>query len=48
MDGDDVALPERLAAQVDALADSALAACGGRVSYFPEECETVPAATSAG
>jgi glycosyltransferase involved in cell wall biosynthesis len=37
MDGDDVALPERLAAQVDALADGALAACGGRVSYFPEE-----------
>jgi GT2 family glycosyltransferase len=37
MDGDDVALPGRLEAQVDALADGALAACGGRVAYFPEE-----------
>jgi glycosyltransferase involved in cell wall biosynthesis len=37
MDGDDVALPGRLEAQVDALADPALAACGGRVSYFPDE-----------
>jgi glycosyltransferase involved in cell wall biosynthesis len=36
MDGDDVALPERLAAQVEALADEELVACGGRVSYFPE------------
>ena len=36
MDGDDVALPERLEAQVDALADPELAACGGRVAYFPE------------
>jgi GT2 family glycosyltransferase len=36
MDGDDVALPERLEAQVEALAES-LAACGGRISYFPEE-----------
>ena len=30
------ALPERLEAQVEALAES-LAACGGRISYFPEE-----------
>ena len=37
MDGDDVSLPERLEAQVEALADPDLAACGGRVSYFPEE-----------
>jgi glycosyltransferase involved in cell wall biosynthesis len=37
MDGDDVALPERLAAQEEALADRGLAACGGRISYFPEE-----------
>lgn len=36
MDGDDVALPERLEAQVEAFADPELAACGGRVSYFPE------------
>jgi GT2 family glycosyltransferase len=37
LDGDDVALPERLEAQVEALADPGLAACGGRVSYFPDE-----------
>jgi GT2 family glycosyltransferase len=37
MDGDDIALPRRLEAQVEALADPGLAACGGRVSYFPEE-----------
>jgi glycosyltransferase involved in cell wall biosynthesis len=37
MDGDDLALPGRLEAQVEALADGGLAACGGRVSYFPEE-----------
>jgi glycosyltransferase involved in cell wall biosynthesis len=37
MDGDDVALPERLEAQVEALADPGLAACGGRVTYFPAE-----------
>ena len=37
MDGDDVALPGRLEAQVEALADPGLAACGGRVSYFPDE-----------
>ena len=33
MDGDDVALPERLELQVDAL--GTLDACGGRVEYFP-------------
>jgi glycosyltransferase involved in cell wall biosynthesis len=37
MDGDDVAFPARLEAQVEALGDPDLAACGGRVSYFPEE-----------
>jgi GT2 family glycosyltransferase len=37
MDGDDVAFPERLEAQVEAFADPDLAACGGRVSYFPVE-----------
>jgi hypothetical protein len=37
MDGDDLALPERLEAQLDALADPGLDACGGRVSYFPDE-----------
>jgi glycosyltransferase involved in cell wall biosynthesis len=37
MDGDDVVLPERLEAQVEALADGGLAACGGRVAYFPDE-----------
>jgi glycosyltransferase involved in cell wall biosynthesis len=38
MDGDDVALPRRLEVQVAALeADERLAACGGGISYFPEE-----------
>jgi glycosyltransferase involved in cell wall biosynthesis len=38
MDGDDVALSHRLEIQVAALeADERLAACGGRISYFPEE-----------
>jgi GT2 family glycosyltransferase len=37
MDGDDVALPERLEAQVAALAGEELAACGGGIAYFPEE-----------
>jgi glycosyltransferase involved in cell wall biosynthesis len=37
MDGDDVALPERLQAQVAALEADGLVACGGRVAYFPEE-----------
>jgi len=36
MDGDDVALPGRLDAQVEALGDAELAACGGRISYFPD------------
>jgi hypothetical protein len=38
MDADDVALPERLAVQVEALdADPFLVACGGRVELFPRE-----------
>jgi Glycosyl transferase family 2/CoA binding domain len=38
MDGDDVALPHRLEVQVRALeADERLAACGGGISYFPDE-----------
>ena len=37
MDADDVALPGRLEAQADALAAGDLAACGGRVEYFPRE-----------
>jgi glycosyltransferase involved in cell wall biosynthesis len=37
MDGDDIALPERLELQVAALEAEGLAACGGGVSYFPEE-----------
>jgi glycosyltransferase involved in cell wall biosynthesis len=37
MDGDDVALPHRLAAQVEALEAERLEACGGGVAYFPEE-----------
>jgi glycosyltransferase involved in cell wall biosynthesis len=38
MDGDDVALPHRLEVQVAALeGDERLAACGGGISYFPEE-----------
>lgn len=36
MDGDDVALPERLEAQVEALESEGLAACGGGIAYFPE------------
>jgi glycosyltransferase involved in cell wall biosynthesis len=37
MDGDDVALPERLALQVEALEADGLDACGGGITYFPEE-----------
>lgn len=38
MDGDDVALPHRLEIQVAALdADARLGACGGGISYFPED-----------
>ena len=37
MDGDDVALPGRLELQVAALRSEGLAACGGGVSYFPED-----------
>ena len=37
MDGDDVALPERFEAQVAALEDPELSACGGRIAYFPRE-----------
>jgi len=35
LNADDVALPGRLAAQVGALAEEGLDACGGRVEYFP-------------
>ncbi|HEU4449880.1 MAG TPA: glycosyltransferase [Gaiellaceae bacterium] len=35
LDGDDVALPGRLAAQVEALEEEGLTACGGRVESFP-------------
>jgi hypothetical protein len=37
MDGDDVALPERLGLQVAALESEGLDAVGGAVVYFPEE-----------
>ena len=38
MDGDDAALPRRLELQVAALeADNRLAACGGGITYFPDE-----------
>ncbi|HEY7197850.1 MAG TPA: glycosyltransferase [Gaiellaceae bacterium] len=37
MDGDDVALPERLALQVEALEVEGLDAAGGGIAYFPEE-----------
>jgi glycosyltransferase involved in cell wall biosynthesis len=37
MDGDDVALPQRLAVQVNALETEGLAACGGGIRYFAEE-----------
>ncbi len=36
MDADDVALPERLELQVEAIEGEGLAAVGGRVEYFPE------------
>jgi glycosyltransferase involved in cell wall biosynthesis len=36
MDADDLALPERLELQVDAIEAEGLAAVGGRVEYFPE------------
>jgi len=36
MDGDDLALPERLELQVAALEEEGLAAVGGQVEYFPE------------
>jgi glycosyltransferase involved in cell wall biosynthesis len=36
MDGDDVALPERLSVQLDALEVERLDACGTGVAYFPE------------
>jgi GT2 family glycosyltransferase len=35
MDGDDIALPERLECQVATLERDGLAACGGGISYFP-------------
>ena len=37
MDGDDVALPHRLALQVEALESDRLEACGGGIEYFPHE-----------
>jgi glycosyltransferase involved in cell wall biosynthesis len=37
MDGDDVAEPERLEAQVEALEEEGLDAVGGHVRYFPSE-----------
>jgi glycosyltransferase involved in cell wall biosynthesis len=37
MDGDDVALPERLELQVAVLEAEGLAACGGGIEYFPAE-----------
>jgi glycosyltransferase involved in cell wall biosynthesis len=36
MDGDDVATPERLAGQLEALESEGLDACGGRIEYFGE------------
>ena len=36
MDGDDVALPHRLAVQVEALESETLDACGGGIEYFPD------------
>jgi glycosyltransferase involved in cell wall biosynthesis len=38
MDADDICVPRRLEAQLEALAaDPSLAACGGRVEFFPRE-----------
>jgi glycosyltransferase involved in cell wall biosynthesis len=39
MDGDDVALPERLELQLAALEDEGLDACGGGIEYFPRPRE---------
>ena len=36
LDGDDVALPDRLELQVEAIEEEGLAAVGGQVEYFPE------------
>lgn len=36
MDGDDVALPERLELQAAAIEAEGLGACGGRVAFFPD------------
>jgi len=35
MDGDDIALPERLDLQASAIEEDGLAACGGGVEFFP-------------
>ena len=46
MDGDDVALPERLELQVAALEEEGLEACGGRIEFFPAPSENcAPTAT---
>ena len=37
MDGDDVALPNRLELQLEALREDELDACGGGIEYFPDE-----------
>lgn len=36
LDGDDIALPDRLELQVEAIEEEGLAAVGGQVEYFPE------------
>jgi glycosyltransferase involved in cell wall biosynthesis len=40
MDGDDVAFPERLERQLDALEDESLTMCGGRIECFPAHAVT--------
>lgn len=40
LDGDDVALPDRLALQVEALESEGLVACGGRFAYVPGDTVT--------
>jgi glycosyltransferase involved in cell wall biosynthesis len=37
MDGDDLAMPQRLALQLEAVESDRLDACGGGIEYFPRE-----------
>jgi len=43
MDGDDVALPERLELQVTAIEEEGLDACGGQIEFFPAPSDNLRA-----